>query len=83
MTNMDVLNSAIKSLIDTRATLLNLSHVIESKEYFKEYYSGSEDLQQEDIKDLLDFAKLLEDKAEELKFEKTGSFQESDNWLKP
>ena len=83
MSNMDVLNSAIKSLIDTRTTLLNLSHVIESKEYFKEYYSGSEDLQQEDLKDLLDFAKLLEDKAEELKFDKTGSFQESDSWVKP
>ena len=83
MTNMETLNSAIKSLIDARTTLLNLSHVIESREYFKEYYSGSEDLLKEDIQDLVDFAKLLEDKAEELKFDKTASFQESDSWVKP
>lgn len=83
MTNMDKLNSAIKSLLEARTTLLNLSYVIESREYFKEYYSGSEDLHKEDIQDLIGFAKLLEDKAEELKFEKTASFQESDSWVKP
>ena len=55
----------------------------DKKEYFKEYYSGSEDLLKEDIQDLVDFAKLLEDKAEELKFDKTASFQESDSWVKP